>query len=150
MPNTIREIGRMTHTIDRAKYIEILDKDRLVPKIIETQSEYEHFLSVAEKLIAKKQCRTIEETTLLQLLVKLIKDYEQKVYSLKEWSETSPHQMLQHLMEARDMKQQDLVGLISPSKGLISSIVNGKRQISKMQAKKLSEIFHVSADVFLS
>lgn len=139
----------MTPTIDRAKYIEILDRDALVPKIIETQSEYEQFLSVAEKLISKKQSRTVEETTLLQLLVKLIKDYEQKAYSLKEWSETSPHQMLQHLMEARGMKQQDLVGLISPSKGLISSIVNGKRQISKAQAKKLSEIFHVSADVFI-
>ena len=83
------------------------------------------------------------------LLVKLIKDYEEETYNLKEWSKTSPHELLQHLMEARGMKQVDLVGVLSPSKGLVSSIVNGKREISKAQAKKLGEIFNISASVFI-
>jgi HTH-type transcriptional regulator / antitoxin HigA len=82
-------------------------------------------------------------------LVKLIKDYEEETYNLKEWSKTSPHELLQHLMEARGMKQVDLVGVLSPSKGLVSSIVNGKRSISKAQAKKLGEIFNISASVFI-
>jgi HTH-type transcriptional regulator / antitoxin HigA len=119
----------MTHTISRENYIDLLNQDRIIPKIIETHEEYEQFLAVAERLIFKKQTRTPEETVLFRLLVKLIKDYEEETYSLKEWSKTSPHELLQHLMEARGMKQVELVGILSPSKGLVSSIVNGKRQI---------------------
>ncbi len=139
----------MTHTISRENYIDLLNQDRIIPKIIETKEEYEHFLAVAERLISKKQNRTAEETTLFRLLVKLIKDYEEEVYALKEWSQTPPHKMLQHLMEARGMKQVDLIGVISPSKGLVSSIVNGKREISKAQAKKLGEIFNISSSAFI-
>jgi HTH-type transcriptional regulator / antitoxin HigA len=139
----------MTYTISRENYIDLLDRDGIIPKIIENNAEYEQFLIVAEKLIAKKQQRTPEETVLFRLLVKLIKDYEEETYNLKEWSLTAPHEFLQHLMEARGMKQVDLVGVLSPSKGLISAIVNGKRSISKVQAKKLEEIFNVSASLFI-
>ena len=139
----------MIHTISRGNYIDLLNQDRIIPKIIETHQEYEQFLAVAERLIFKKQTRTPEETILFRLLVKLIKDYEEETYNLKEWSKTSPHELLQHLMEARGMKQVDLVGILSPSKGLVSSIVNGKRAISKAQAKKLGEIFNISASVFI-
>ena len=139
----------MTHTISRENYIDLLNQDRIIPKIIETKEEYERFLAVAERLISKKQNRTAEETTLFRLLVKLIKDYEEEVYALKEWSQTPPHKLLQHLMEARGMKQVDLIGVISPSKGLVSSIVNGKREISKAQAKKLGEIFNISSSAFI-
>jgi HTH-type transcriptional regulator / antitoxin HigA len=52
-------------------------------------------------------------------------------------------------MDARGMKQVDLVGILSPSRGLVSSIVNGKREISKAQAKKLGELFNISAGVFI-
>jgi HTH-type transcriptional regulator / antitoxin HigA len=139
----------MTNTISRGNYIDLLNQDRIIPKIIETQAEYEQFLAVAERLISKKQTRTPEETVLFRLLVKLIRDYEEETYDLKEWSKTSPHELLQHLMEARDMKQVDLVGVLSPSKGLVSSIVNGKRSISKAQAKKLGELFNISPSVFI-
>jgi HTH-type transcriptional regulator / antitoxin HigA len=139
----------MTITINRGSYIDLLNQDRIIPKIIETHEEYEQFLAVAERLTSKKQTRTPEETVLFRLLVKLIMDYEEETYSLKEWSQTAPHEFLQHLMEARGMKQVDLVGVLSPSKGLVSSIVNGKRQISKTQAKKLGELFNISPSVFI-
>ncbi len=149
MTNTIKIDEKMTHTISHKNYISLLDRDCIIPKIIESNEEYEQFLTVSEKLISKKQNRTLEETVLFRLLVKLIKDYEEKTYSLEEWSQTEPHELLQHLMEARGMKQVDLVGIISPSKGLVSSIVNGKRSISKVQAKKLGEIFNISASAFI-
>ena len=110
----------MTHTISRANYLDMLERDRIIPKIIETKEEYEQFLAVVERLVFQKQTYTIEESALFKLLVKLIKDYEEETYDLKEWSKTSPHELLQHLMEARGMKQVDLVGVLSPSKGLYS------------------------------
>lgn len=82
-------------------------------------------------------------------MVKLIRDYEEENYSLQEWSQTPPYLLLQHLMDARGIKQVDLVGILSPSRGLISLIVNGKREISKVQAKKLGVLFNISANAFI-
>lgn len=141
--------GKMTLTINRENYLKLLDKVQLIPKVIETETEYELNLAVAEKLIAKKKNRTPEETTLLRLLVKLIEDYEENNFNLKDWRNLSPHEILQHLLEVSHTKQSDLVGIVSPSKGLISAIVNGKRAISKEQAKKLGEYFNLSPSLFI-
>jgi HTH-type transcriptional regulator / antitoxin HigA len=83
------------------------------------------------------------------LLVKLVRDYEEKTYSLQEWMQTEPYEFLQHLMEGRGMKQVELVEAIGLSKGLVSAIVNGKREISKAQAKKLGAYFNVSPAAFI-
>jgi HTH-type transcriptional regulator / antitoxin HigA len=139
----------MTLTINQDDYLKLLNKIQLIPKIIETAEEYYRYLAVVEQLIAKKKNRTPEETILFRLLVKLIEDYEEERYNLKEWSETPPHEILQHFLEASGTRQTDLVGVISRSKGLISAIVNGKRSISKEQAKKLGEYFKVSPSLFI-
>ncbi|MDJ0680741.1 MAG: transcriptional regulator [Xenococcaceae cyanobacterium MO_167.B52] len=139
----------MTSTINRENYLKLLDEVQLIPKVIETETEYEQNLGVAERLIAKKKNRTPEETVLLRLLVKLIEDYEENNYNLQEWRDIPPHEILQHLLEVSHTRQADLVGIISPSKGLISAIVNGKRSISKEQAKKLGEYFKISPSAFI-
>ena len=139
----------MTLTINRENYLKLLDEVKLIPKVIETETEYEQNLAVAEKLIAKKKHRSPEETALLRLLVKLIEDYEETNYNFKEWQNLPPHEILQHLLEVSHTKQSDLVGIVSPSKGLISAIVNGKRAISKEQAKKLGEYFKISPSLFI-
>jgi HTH-type transcriptional regulator / antitoxin HigA len=51
-------------------------------------------------------------------------------------------------MEAQGLKQIDLVKVIG-SKGGVSEIVNGKRAISKSQAKALGEFFNVSPALFI-
>jgi HTH-type transcriptional regulator / antitoxin HigA len=139
----------MTLTIDQKEYFRLLDKLQLIPKIIETETEYESYLAVAESLISKKNNRTTEETALFRLIVKLIADYEENNFALSDWSNLLPHEILQHLLDASGSRQVDLVGVISPSKGLISSIVNGKRAISKEQAKKLGAHFNVSPNLFI-
>jgi HTH-type transcriptional regulator/antitoxin HigA len=139
----------MTSTFNQKNYIALLERDEIAPKVIETEAEYNRFLAVAERLIFKKQDRTVEESTLLKLLVRLIKDYEEQVFDLENWSKTSPHELLQFLMEAKGIKQVDLVGVLSDSSGLVSSIVNGKRAISKAQAKKLGEFFNIEPGVFI-
>jgi HTH-type transcriptional regulator / antitoxin HigA len=142
-------IGKMTHTISPDSYIDLLNRYKITPKIIETHLEYEQFLAVTEDLISKRQNRTEAETVLFMLLVKLVRDYEEKTYSLQEWMQTEPYEFLQHLMEGRGMKQVELVEAIGLSKGLVSAIVNGKREISKAQAKKLGAFFNVSPAAFI-
>jgi HTH-type transcriptional regulator/antitoxin HigA len=60
----------------------------------------------------------------------------------------SPRQILQHLMEARNLTQKDLWKTFG-SKGITSEVFQGKRSISKGQAKKLAKFFHVSAALFI-
>jgi HTH-type transcriptional regulator / antitoxin HigA len=139
----------MMSTFNQKSYIALLERDDIAPKVIETEAEYQQFLAVAERLIFKKQDRTVEETALLKVLVRLIKDYEEEVFDLENWSKTSPHDLLQFLMEAKGIKQVDLVGVLSDSSGLVSSIVNGKRAISKAQAKKLGDFFNIEPSVFI-
>jgi HTH-type transcriptional regulator/antitoxin HigA len=49
-------------------------------------------------------------------------------------------------MEARSLTQKDLWKIFG-SKGSTSEVFHGKRSISKTQAKRLAEFFHVSAEL---
>lgn len=144
----IRNIGKMTLTINQDSYLQLWATSEISPKIIETEAEYRKFLVVAENLLIKKDLRTPEETALFRLVVKLIEDYESQHYNLDDWGKSAPHEILQHIMTASETKQVDLVGIIG-SKGVVSEVVNGSRAISKAQAKKLGEMFKVSPSLFI-
>ena len=132
----------MTISLDKTTYSQLLVEYQ--PKVITTEAEYDQALETVEKLMADQQ-RTPEQTAILQLLVTLIEEFETKHYPIEP---SSPHAMLEHLMDARGIKQSDLVGIIG-SKGVISEIVNRKRAISKAQAKALGELFNVSPALFI-
>lgn len=132
----------MTLSFDRNTYSKLLVEFQ--PKVITTEAEYDRALEVVENLMACKN-RTPEQTAILQLLVTLIEEFETKHYPIEQ---SSPQAILEHLMDAQKIKQADLVGLIG-SKGVISEVVNGKRAISKAQAKALGDFFHVSPALFI-
>jgi HTH-type transcriptional regulator / antitoxin HigA len=60
----------------------------------------------------------------------------------------NPRSILLHLMEEHDLKQADLVGVIG-SRGVVSEVVNGKREISKAQVAALARLFHVDVGLFI-
>jgi HTH-type transcriptional regulator / antitoxin HigA len=131
----------MIHTINRNVYGDLLAQHQ--PKAIETEAENEAAIMLAESLEHRQ--RTPEEDALLELLIILIGKFEDASYPVPN---VEPDQMLLHLMEARNMKQEELVGVIG-SRGVVSEIVNGKRSISKAQAKALGQLFHVSPSLFI-
>lgn len=134
--------GKMTPTIDKDTYASLLVEFQ--PKVITTEEENERALRIVEKLMAVKN-RTPEQNVLLELIVILIEKFEDEHYQLNA---STPHSILLDLMEARDLKQSALVGVLG-SKGVTSEVINGKRSISKAQAKALGEFFHVSHTLFL-
>ncbi len=138
----------MTITINRSNYIDLLNEVQIIPKVIETEVEYDGFLAVTESLLSKRQNRTPEETALFVLLVKLIEDYEAEHYSLQTTEKIAPHQFLQHMMEARSMEPNDLMELLNVSSELAGSIFTGDRQIDRSQAQCLGDYFHVDANNF--
>ncbi|HEY7546517.1 MAG TPA: transcriptional regulator [Blastocatellia bacterium] len=115
-----------------------------VPGVVKTEKENERLLAEVEKLMRKKSLSP-EEEKLLDLLVTLIEDFEGKHYQLNA---STPHGILKELMEARGVKASDLWKLFG-SKGVTSEVINGKRAISKAQAKALAEYFNVPADLFI-
>ncbi|NJM23567.1 MAG: transcriptional regulator [Richelia sp. SM1_7_0] len=132
----------MTLTFDRNTYRNLLTE--VIPVAIETEEEYERVLKIVEELTFKKN-RTTEEKALYKLLVILVEAYEIENYPMEE---SAPHEILQHIMESSGTRQIDLVGIIGSS-GVVSEVVNGKRAISKAQAKALSEYFKVSSSLFI-
>jgi HTH-type transcriptional regulator/antitoxin HigA len=132
----------MTLTFDRTNYSKLLAE--VAPRAIETEEEYDRLLAVAERLTFAKN-RTPEEKALHKLLVTLIEVYESQNYPIDK---SEPHEILQHVMEASGTRQADLVGIIGSS-GVVSEVVNGKRAISKAQAKTLGDYFKVSPSLFI-
>ena len=121
----------MTLTFDKTIYSNLLSQ--YTPQVIETESEYDRALAIAEKLTFTKN-KTPEEIALYKLVVTLIEAYETENYPMEE---STPQEILQHLMESSGTRQADLVGIIGSS-GVVSEVVNGKRTISKAQAKIFS------------
>jgi HTH-type transcriptional regulator/antitoxin HigA len=135
----------MTLIFDREQYASLLSKYQ--PKVIETEEEYQQALKVVEYFLFKKE-RSPEELALYDLAIMLVKDYESKICPMDDWKTQSPTEMLQYLLQTSGKKQTDLVGVIGSS-GVVSEVVNGKRSISKLQAKKLGEMFRVSPSLFI-
>lgn len=132
-----------TLVIDNKKYARVLA--RVLPRVIATDREHERMLAEVEKLMDKGDHRTAEEDAALDLMVRLIKDYEDQHHPLPD---PSPHEMLVYLMEQRGLKQANLVPIFK-SRGYVSDVVNAKRAISKAHAKQLAEFFKVSANLFI-
>ena len=132
----------MILTFERATYSNLLAE--IAPMAIETEEEYDRLLAVAERLTFAKN-RTPEERALYKLLVTLIEVYETENYPMDK---SEPHEILQHIMESSGTRQADLVGIIGSS-GVVSEVVNGKRAISKAQAKALGDYFKISPSLFI-
>src|SRR5271166_874889 len=129
--------------IDNKKYARVLAK--VLPRVISADDEHERMLAEVEKLMDKGEHRTAEEDAALELMIRLIKDYEEDHHPLPD---PSPHEMLVYLMEQRSLKQADLLPIFK-SRGYVSDVVNAKRAISKAHARQLAEFFKVSANLFI-
>jgi HTH-type transcriptional regulator/antitoxin HigA len=134
--------GKMTLTFDRETYSKLLVEFQ--PQVITSEEECDRALVAIEKLMACTN-RLPEQTAILNLLVALVEDYESIYYPMEL---SSPYEILEHLMESGGIKQANLVGILG-SRGVVSEVVNGKRSISKAQAKALGAFFHVSPSLFM-
>jgi HTH-type transcriptional regulator / antitoxin HigA len=117
---------------------------RALPHVIRTEEECERLTNELMRLDERERL-SLEEKELAELLTVLIEEYEERRYPIRK---ASPQQTLQHLMEARKLTQKDLWKVFG-SKGITSEVFHGKRAVSKAQARKLAEFFHVSVELFI-
>lgn len=142
MQNMTKTPGKMTLTFNSDIYSQLLSQHQ--PRIIKTEEENEKFLETVEELLSRSHL-TPEEDALLELLVKLIEDFEDKHYQLNV---STPQSRLKHLMEARSLEQADLVEILGSSE-IFTKIINGELEITKEQAEALGKFFHVDASLFI-
>lgn len=116
-----------------------------LPAVIKTEEENERILGEIERLMDKGARLTPEELAVLELLARLVEDFEKEAYPVEP---SSPTEVLRHLMDANGLKQADLVPVLG-SRARASEVINGVRGISKEQAKKLAAFFGVSAEAFI-
>jgi HTH-type transcriptional regulator / antitoxin HigA len=134
----------MISIIENKIYADLVVK--VLPTAIQSEEEYEIMLENINELMSKGETElSSEEVRLLETLAILVEAYEDEHYPIPD---LPPNEVLKYLMEENGLKQSDLLHIFGSS-GIASEVVNGKRAISKAQAKKLAEHFKVSVELFI-
>jgi HTH-type transcriptional regulator/antitoxin HigA len=112
-------------------------------KVIKTETEYKKALKRAMEIFHAEP-NTPEDDELGVLLL-LIKDYEDRTIKMPE---VDVLEIIKEKMEEQGLKIKDLEPIIG-SKGHVSSVLSGRRDITLKMAQRLKEYFKLPAEVFL-
>jgi HTH-type transcriptional regulator/antitoxin HigA len=130
--------------LDSKKYTRLAN--RIVVKAIESEAEYDHMFDAVVHLMDKgEEHLSREEAVLMETVAILIQAYDDREHPLPS---RSPTEMLAYLMDSSGRLAKDLLPIFG-SRGRVSEVLNGKRSISKDQAKKLAAMFKVAVDLFI-
>jgi HTH-type transcriptional regulator/antitoxin HigA len=132
-------------TLNAEKYASLVAEYDWAPKMIESEREYRGCRDTLERLLFPVRKLSLEEDALAKLLIHLIGLYEDRAVVPPQ---TSPREILQHLMEQRQLKQRDMVAIFRTA-SIVSEILSGKREINAKQARRLADFFTVPADLFI-
>ena len=130
--------------VHRTRYSSLLAE--VAPMVPRTEKENERLLAEIEKLMTKGEKNlSPEEDALLELLTQLVETFEKRVYPR---AKTSPAELVAFLLEQRGLSPSDLWSVLG-SKGRVSELLSGRREVSKDQAKRLGAFFHISPAAFI-
>ncbi len=131
-----------TTEIKDSVYAELLAKS--LPRPIHSEAERARFATTLLALDDRDDLSP-EEEALAEVLTLLIEDYEEKNYPLPQ---VSPNESLKALMAERGLKHKDIWPVLG-NKGAATEVLSGRRSISKTQARRLADFFHVPIDLFV-
>ncbi len=112
-------------------------------KVIKTEAAYQKAIKRTMAIFQAKEGSS--EADELALLLVLVKDYEDKHVQIPE---VDPIEVIKLKMTERGMKAKDLEPIIG-SKGHVSSILSGRREITLKMAQRLKDYFQLPAEIFL-
>lgn len=117
----------------------------VLPASIDSDEEYNRIEKIFNDLWNKNK-PSPEEERLFNLLADLLEDYGRK--SVGEIPPFTPRQLLAFLMKENNLKQTDMTEIFG-TQSVVSEVLNGKREITKMQAKALAERFAIKVEAFI-
>ncbi len=112
-------------------------------KILKTEEEYSKAVNRTMEIFHAED--GTPESDELDILLLLVKDYEEKHIQIPE---VDPIEAIKLKMEEKGLKDKDLIPIIG-SKGHVSSILSGRRELTLKMAKKLKDYFQLPSDIFL-
>jgi HTH-type transcriptional regulator / antitoxin HigA len=110
--------------------------------VLKTEAAYQKAIKRTMAIFQAKE--GTPEANELGLLLVLVKDYEDKHIQLPE---VNPLDIIKLKMQERGIKAKDLEPLIG-SKGHVSSILSGRREITLKIAQRLKDYFRLPAEIF--
>jgi HTH-type transcriptional regulator / antitoxin HigA len=133
-----------THKTARTRdtYMDLVRRFPL--KTIKNDDEHEEAASVISELIGRDLDRGSGDY--LDALLVLVNKYEDEHHAIDETM--SPRQALRSLMGSNALSQAD-IGRIIGSESAVSMFLQGDRDLSKAQIRKLADRFKVDASLFL-
>lgn len=137
----------MIESINQALTFTMAQWENLAPVFSppHTESEYQQkVMWLDELLMIVGDDEQHSLSGLIDTLATLIEHYENVHHPVPD---ATPAEVLSFLMSAHDLKQSDLPEI--GSQGVVSEILNGKRQLNLRQIKALSERFGVSPETFI-
>ncbi len=140
----------MEAVMDRVVIAEITSRFQALSSVvplhaIRTDADYEKAVAALNRLLdagAANENHPLAD--LVNTLGSLIGEYDDVHYPAQE---VSPLAMLRFLMSENSLAQSDLPEI--GSQGVVSEILNGKRDLNVRQIKALSGRFHVPPGVFV-
>jgi len=112
-------------------------------KVIKSEKDYQKAVQRTIQIFHAEEGST--EADELDLLLVLVKDYEDKNIALPS---LDPIEVIKLKMKELGITPKDLEPIIG-SKGHVSSILSGRREITLKMAKKLMAYFKLPAEIFL-
>ena len=129
-------------TYNPEKYSMLLSST--LPGVIDSLDEYNRVEKIFNDLFDKN--RSPEEDRLFALLANLLEDYEKR--TLPPIEKSTPLETLKFLMEENNLRQSDLADVFK-TQSVVSEVLSGKREITKNQARALSEKFGLRLEAFI-
>lgn len=112
-------------------------------KKIKSEEEYDKALELFDKICQAEE--GTPEGDLLDLLLLVIKDYEDEHYEIPA---PDPIEAIKFRMEQEGLSQQDIAKIIG-YKSRVSEILSKKRRLSLSMIRALSEKLSIPADVLV-
>ncbi len=110
-----------------------------------SKKDYERLCALLDEIVDEVKSDSKHPlASLMETVGILVADYEDKNIEIKNLSSVS---VLKNLMAEHGLKQSDLVEI--GSQGVVSEILNGRRELNLRQIKLLAQKFSVSPSVFI-
>lgn len=115
------------------------------PKIIKTDAEYRAYVEEVERLAAEDPPLGSPDGDRLELLAKLVEDYEVERYKFER---PDPIEAIRFRMEEQGLKQKDLAPILG-GKNRVSEILNGKRPLTLAMVRALNETLKIPVELLI-
>jgi HTH-type transcriptional regulator/antitoxin HigA len=135
----------MATQVVSAAYLKLIRSHPLRP--IRSDEELDRATAVAMELDTRRDDLRLDERDYLEILVKLIAEYETEHHSIPD---VSGPEMLKNLIEFRGLSQVEVAEGTGLKESALSAILRGKRPMGRKTIETLARYFKVDPGLFLA